>query len=136
MGNIQLEDLFHNQRLSGPLSWLRVIFWIPIGMFMAMIHCVTLGIPTYALSCILPKLWDFRRFALNAMCLFLGIIVKVEGRRDKRVKVLVSNYTSSFDHLAVDLTLPVIVVSQRQKYDQLNCALNKIAIFKFFMRLC
>lgn len=49
---------------------------------------------------------------LRVLCGVMGILVSQEGarNRDQRVKVLVSNYTSTLDHLAVDLVLPNLLV--------------------------
>ena len=46
------------------------------------------------------------------MCSVLGIWVTQEGieNRRKSAKVLVANYTSTLDHLAVDLVMPNILV--------------------------
>ena len=45
------------------------------------------------------------------MCSILGVSVRVEGEenRDPKVKVMVANYTSTLDHMAVDLVLPSIL---------------------------
>lgn len=53
------------------------------------------------------------RLIMRGMCGVLGIIVTQEGtdNRNKSAKVLVANYTSTLDHLAVDLVAPNILVS-------------------------
>ena len=50
---------------------------------------------------------------LRTMCGVLGIIVTTDGldKREDRAKVLVANYTSTLDHLAVDLVMPTFLVS-------------------------
>lgn len=47
------------------------------------------------------------------MCGVLGIFVTQSDThlRDPKAKVVVANYTSALDHLAVDLILPTILVS-------------------------
>ncbi len=50
---------------------------------------------------------------LRSMCGVLGIWVTQDGaeNRKKTAKVLITNYTSTLDHLAVDLVIPNIMVS-------------------------
>ena len=46
------------------------------------------------------------------MCSVLGILITKEGveNQNKSAKVMVANYTSTLDHLAVDLVMPSILV--------------------------
>ena len=48
------------------------------------------------------------------MCGILGVIITRDGVSNvhRKAKVLVANYTSTLDHLAIDLVMPNILVSQ------------------------
>ena len=63
-------------------------------------------------ECIVYFFLDFS-LVLRVMCGVLGILVTQEGsvNRDRKVKVIASNYSSTLDHLAVDLVMSTILVS-------------------------
>ena len=53
-------------------------------------------------------------FILRVMCGVLGILVTQEGAGNwsRKARVIVANYTSTLDHLAVELLVPNILVSR------------------------
>jgi len=52
------------------------------------------------------------RVVLRVMCTILGFVVIQDHlkRRDSRARILVANYTSTIDRLAVELAFPCIMV--------------------------
>jgi len=52
------------------------------------------------------------RLVLRVMCTLLGFVVVQDHlkRRDSRSQILVANYTSTMDRLAVELVFPCIMV--------------------------
>lgn len=63
-----------------------------------------LGLHVFLVSCALPDS-VLRRFVVRTMCAVLGLVARQEdaGLRDHRVRVLISNHVTPFDHNIVNL---------------------------------
>jgi len=107
METTSIQELFDNDRLPGGLALLPVLLYFPFGVVLAVFR-IFIGLQAFLIACILPKVSSVRSSIMKVLCGVLGIVVTKEGmeHRDKNVKVLVANYTTTLDHLAVDLAIP------------------------------
>lgn len=107
MGTIDIDNLFDHHRLPPGLFMIPVLVYFPIGIVLALIR-LFIGLHAYLITCILPKTNIIRRFVIRGMCGVLGIWVGVDETKGNVAgqKVIVANYTSALDHLAVDLVIP------------------------------
>ncbi|XP_037662704.1 lipid droplet-regulating VLDL assembly factor AUP1 isoform X2 [Choloepus didactylus] len=98
------ERLFDSHRLPGDgFLLLALLLYAPIG-FCLLVLRLFLGIHVFLVSCALPDS-VLRRFVVRTMCAVLGLVARQEdpGLRDHRVRVLVSNHVTPFDHNIVNL---------------------------------
>ncbi|KAK1332935.1 hypothetical protein QTO34_006466 [Cnephaeus nilssonii] len=124
------ERLFDSHRLPGDgFLLLALLLYAPVG-FCLLVLRLFLGIHVFLVSCALPdsvlrrfrpgrsgRVWAgfdpssavtiacVRRFVVRTMCAVLGLVARQEdsGLRDHRVRVLVSNHVTPFDHNIVNL---------------------------------
>ncbi|KAK2494270.1 hypothetical protein MC885_002427 [Smutsia gigantea] len=124
------ERLFDSHRLPGDgFVLLALLLYAPVG-FCLLVLRLFLGIHVFLVSCALPDsvLRRFRpgaqggsglgwsggravttacvpRFVVRTMCAVLGLVARQEnsGLRDHRVRVLISNHVTPFDHNVVNL---------------------------------
>ncbi|XP_007107690.2 lipid droplet-regulating VLDL assembly factor AUP1 isoform X1 [Physeter macrocephalus] len=98
------ERLFDSHRLPGDgFLLLALLLYAPVG-FCLLVLRVFLGIHVFLVSCALPD-GVLRRFVVRTMCAVLGLVARQEdsGLRDHRVRVLISNHVTPFDHNIVNL---------------------------------
>nr|XP_030733533.1 ancient ubiquitous protein 1 isoform X3 [Globicephala melas] len=98
------ERLFDSHRLPGDgFLLLALLLYAPVG-FCLLVLRVFLGIHVFLVSCALPDS-VLRRFVVRTMCAVLGLVARQEdsGLRDHRVRVLISNHVTPFDHNIVNL---------------------------------
>ncbi|KAM6220639.1 lipid droplet-regulating VLDL assembly factor AUP1 [Rhynchocyon petersi] len=98
------ERLFDSHRLPGDgFLLLALLLYAPVG-FCLLVLRLFLGIHVFLVSCALPDS-VLRRFVVRTMCAVLGLVARQEdaGLRDHRVRVLVSNHVTPFDHNMVNL---------------------------------
>ncbi|XP_061287824.1 lipid droplet-regulating VLDL assembly factor AUP1 isoform X1 [Bos javanicus] len=98
------ERLFDSHRLPGDgFLLLALLLYAPVG-FCLLVLRLFLGIHVFLVSCALPDS-VFRRFVVRIMCAVLGLVARQEdsGLRDHRVRVLISNHVTPFDHNIVNL---------------------------------
>ncbi|KAM6179500.1 lipid droplet-regulating VLDL assembly factor AUP1 isoform 2-T2 [Erethizon dorsatum] len=98
------ERLFDSHRLPGDgFLLLALLLYAPVG-FCLLVLRLFLGIHVFLVSCALPDS-VFRRFVVRTMCAVLGLVARQEGSglRDPRVRVLISNHVTPFDHNIVNL---------------------------------
>ncbi|ELU00555.1 hypothetical protein CAPTEDRAFT_227093 [Capitella teleta] len=112
MSSVNIEELFDEHRYPTGLGLLSTIFYSPIGLILLILR-LFIGFHALLTACILPKASKFRQSVLRTMCSVLGIFVAQtdEQNRDEEANVLVANYTSTLDHLALDLILPNVLPS-------------------------
>uniref|UniRef100_A0A8C0R0Z9 Lipid droplet-regulating VLDL assembly factor AUP1 n=1 Tax=Canis lupus dingo TaxID=286419 RepID=A0A8C0R0Z9_CANLU len=82
---------------------LALLLYAPVG-FCLLVLRLFLGIHVFLVSCALPDS-VLRRFVVRTMCAVLGLVARQEnsGLRDHRVRVLISNHVTPFDHNIVNL---------------------------------
>ncbi|XP_012662863.1 ancient ubiquitous protein 1 isoform X1 [Otolemur garnettii] len=98
------ERLFDSHRLPGDgFLLLALLLYAPVG-FCLLVLRLFLGIHVFLVSCALPDS-VLRRFVVRTMCAVLGLVARQEdsGLRDHRVRVLISNHVTPFDHNIVNL---------------------------------
>ncbi|ELK18410.1 Ancient ubiquitous protein 1 [Pteropus alecto] len=98
------ERLFDSHRLPGDgFLLLALLLYAPVG-FCLLVLRLFLGIHVFLVSCALPDS-VLRRFVVRTMCAVLGLVVRQEDSalRDHRVRVLISNHVTPFDHNIVNL---------------------------------
>ncbi|XP_036291699.1 lipid droplet-regulating VLDL assembly factor AUP1 isoform X2 [Pipistrellus kuhlii] len=98
------ERLFDSHRLpSDGFLLLALLLYAPVG-FCLLVLRLFLGIHVFLVSCALPDS-VLRRFVVRTMCAVLGLVAREEdsGLRDQRVRVLISNHVTPFDHNIVNL---------------------------------
>ncbi|XP_013379693.1 ancient ubiquitous protein 1 [Lingula anatina] len=112
MSQVRIEDLFNDSRFPSGAGVIGVVLYFPVGLLLAVLRFF-IGLHTYVISCILPKSSIIRSCVFRVMYGILGIVVTVTNpeNRDKRCKVIVTNFVSSFDRTAVDLVYPAIMPS-------------------------
>ncbi|KAK2154213.1 hypothetical protein LSH36_274g01040 [Paralvinella palmiformis] len=108
MSATNIEDLFDEKRLPDGARFVAFILYFPLGIIFAVLR-IFIGFHAFIVGAILPKL-AIRRVVLRCMCSILGIWVSQEHseNRDPKAKMIVANYTSALDHLAVELVMPNI----------------------------
>lgn len=127
---VDIESLFYHNRFPGGLSFLFILFYAPLGLFLVSVR-LFIGFNAYIAACILPKFSLIRHLVLRIMCTLLGIFVWYEEEKTQissvqceqensqnslveysnsnhksAVKIYAANYTSALDHVAVDLVVP------------------------------
>ncbi|XP_046384418.1 lipid droplet-regulating VLDL assembly factor AUP1-like [Ischnura elegans] len=104
MSRVGINELFDESRFPTGWSAMPLLFYFPLGLALATIRFF-IGFQAYLAASLLPQLTLIRSFVLRSMSLVLGIVVQQEslGNRDKSVKVIVANYLTPFDHLAMHL---------------------------------
>ncbi|XP_064631111.1 lipid droplet-regulating VLDL assembly factor AUP1-like [Lineus longissimus] len=104
MATVQLVDLFEKSRFPKGLALVPILLYFPLGIVLCVLR-VFIGFNVLVVASILAKKSLLRRFVLRVMCGVLGIVLTTEGmeQRDSSVKLLLSNHSSVFDHLATDL---------------------------------
>nr|XP_008528535.1 PREDICTED: ancient ubiquitous protein 1 isoform X3 [Equus przewalskii]XP_014586564.1 ancient ubiquitous protein 1 isoform X2 [Equus caballus] len=98
------ERLFDSHRLPGDgFLLLALLLYAPVG-FCLLVLRLFLGIHVFLVSCALPES-VLRRFVVRTMCAVLGLVARQEDSelRDHRVRVLISNHVTPFDHNIVNL---------------------------------
>ncbi|XP_045142685.1 lipid droplet-regulating VLDL assembly factor AUP1 isoform X2 [Echinops telfairi] len=98
------ERLFDAHRLPGDgFLLLALLLYAPVG-FCLLVLRLFLGVHVFLVSCALPDS-VLRRFVVRTMCAVLGLVARQEdsGLRDHRVRVLISNHVTPFDHNIVNL---------------------------------
>ncbi|CAD7686281.1 unnamed protein product [Nyctereutes procyonoides] len=98
------ERLFDSHRLPGDgFLLLALLLYAPVG-FCLLVLRLFLGIHVFLVSCALLDS-VLRRFVVRTMCAVLGLVARQEnsGIRDHRVRVLISNHVTPFDHNIVNL---------------------------------
>lgn len=113
MAQPRIEELFDHSRFpSGGLHSLLLAFYFPVGMLLAVIRFF-IGFEVFLIACILPKTSVIRSHVLRVMCSILGVVIqkKDSEKRDQHCKVIVTNFISTFDRLAVDLVYPSVMPS-------------------------
>lgn len=106
------ERLFDSHRLpSDGFLLLALLLYAPIG-FCLLVLRLFLGIHVFLVSCALPDS-VLRRFVVRTMCAVLGLVARQEdsGLRDHRVRILISNHVTPFDHNIVNLLTSCSTVS-------------------------
>nr|XP_020751332.1 ancient ubiquitous protein 1 isoform X1 [Odocoileus virginianus texanus] len=106
------ERLFDSHRLPGDgFLLLALLLYAPVG-FCLLVLRLFLGIHVFLVSCALPDS-VLRRFVVRTMCAVLGLVARQEdsGLRDHRVRVLISNHVTPFDHNIVNLLTSCSTVS-------------------------
>ncbi|XP_010964871.1 lipid droplet-regulating VLDL assembly factor AUP1 isoform X1 [Camelus bactrianus] len=106
------ERLFDSHRLPGDGFLLfALLLYAPVG-FCLLVLRLFLGIHVFLVSCALPDS-VLRRFVVRTMCAVLGLVARQEdsGLRDHRVRVLISNHVTPFDHNIVNLLTSCSTVS-------------------------
>ncbi|XP_071442000.1 lipid droplet-regulating VLDL assembly factor AUP1-like isoform X2 [Hetaerina americana] len=100
MSRVGINELFDESRFPSGWSAMPLLFYFPLGLALATVRFF-IGFQAYLAASLLPQLTLIRR----SMSLVLGIVVQQEspGNRDKSVKVIVANYLTPFDHLAMHL---------------------------------
>lgn len=109
---ITIDRLFDDKRFPAELNWVFVVLYFPLGLMLTAIRFF-IGIHIYTIACFLPKVSLIRCFVLRVMCGVLGLIVVQHdlNRESSGSPVLVSNYTTPFDHVAVELARPNVMPS-------------------------
>lgn len=105
--------MFETNRLPPwGLSMLVLVVYFPVGFLLAVLR-MFIGFHAFIAACVLPKTSFLRRLVLRVMCTLLGFVVVQNHlkRRDSRSQILVANYTSTMDRLAVELVFPCIMPS-------------------------
>ncbi|KAK2190287.1 hypothetical protein NP493_79g03062 [Ridgeia piscesae] len=112
MTSTSIGELFHNERFPSGPALVLLMLYLPVGVILAVLR-LFIGLHTFFVACILPKPSLFRHVVLRTMCGILGVIITREGVSNvhRRAKVLVANYTSTLDHLAIDLIMPNVLPS-------------------------
>lgn len=98
------ERLFDSHRLpSDGFLLLALLLYAPVGLCLLVLR-LFLGVHVFLVSCALPDS-VLRRFVVRTMCAVLGLVARQEdsGLRDHRVRVLISNHVTPFDHNIVNL---------------------------------
>lgn len=98
------ERLFDSHRLpSDGFLLLALLLYAPVGLCLLVLR-LFLGLHVFLVSCALPDS-VLRRFVVRTMCAVLGLVARQEdsGLRDHRVRVLISNHVTPFDHNIVNL---------------------------------
>nr|XP_008528533.1 PREDICTED: ancient ubiquitous protein 1 isoform X1 [Equus przewalskii] len=106
------ERLFDSHRLPGDgFLLLALLLYAPVG-FCLLVLRLFLGIHVFLVSCALPES-VLRRFVVRTMCAVLGLVARQEDSelRDHRVRVLISNHVTPFDHNIVNLLTSCSTVS-------------------------
>ncbi|KAL1768195.1 ancient ubiquitous protein 1 [Sigmodon hispidus] len=82
---------------------LALLLYAPVGLCLLVLR-LFLGLHVFLVSCALPDS-VLRRFVVRTMCAVLGLVARQEdsGLRDERVRVLISNHVTPFDHNIVNL---------------------------------
>ncbi|XP_049713279.1 lipid droplet-regulating VLDL assembly factor AUP1 isoform X3 [Elephas maximus indicus] len=98
------ERLFDSHRLpSDGFLLLALLLYAPVG-FCLLVLRLFLGLHVFLVSCALPDS-ILRRFVVRTMCAVLGLVARQDDSRlrDHRVRVLISNHVTPFDHNIVNL---------------------------------
>ncbi|XP_051059135.1 lipid droplet-regulating VLDL assembly factor AUP1 isoform X2 [Phodopus roborovskii] len=98
------ERLFDSQRLpSDGFLLLALLLYAPVGLCLLLVR-LFLGLHVFLVSCALPDS-GLRRFVVRTMCAVLGLVARQQdpGLRDRRVRVLIANHVTPFDHNVVSL---------------------------------
>lgn len=109
---VTIDKLFDAKRFSSESKWILVILYFPIGLLLTVLRFF-IGFHVYVVACILPKTSAVRCFVLRVMCGVLGLIVIQHDleNRNSRSRIIVSNYTTPFDHVAIELVKPNVMPS-------------------------
>jgi len=108
-----IDQLFDNSRFPQTgFGIIALILYFPIGFVLAFVR-IFIGFHALVVLSLLPKAWWLRCLVLRVMCGVLGILVVQEhpDSRDRNARVIVVNYTTPLDRLAVELIYPCIMPS-------------------------
>lgn len=110
--SVTIDKLFDAKRFSSETKWILVILYFPIGLLLTVVRFF-IGFHVYVVACVLPKTSAVRCFVLRVMCGVLGLIVIQHDHeeRNSRSRIIVSNYTTAFDHVAIELVKPSVMPS-------------------------
>lgn len=107
------------------ISVLFLVIYFPVGLVLAILR-MFVGLQAFVAACVLPKTSFLRRLVLRVMCTLLGFVVVQDHlkRRDSRARILIANYTTTMDRLAVELVFPCVMPSMWDMPSLLNCILG------------
>ncbi|VVC37403.1 Ubiquitin system component Cue [Cinara cedri] len=114
--NIIVENLVDKSRFPNTVNeTLGIIVYFPFGVILAFLR-VFIGLNAIVLTLILSHYPNVRRSLLRIMLGILGLlVVKKKNSASKNSKVLVSNYLSIFDHIAIYLATGTFTPTKRVK---------------------
>lgn len=104
MSNVEVKELFDENRYPSGWKVLLLMFYAPFGLVLAGVRLLV-ALQALLVAALLPQLPAVKSFVLRSLCVVLGIVVKQENAevRDENSKVLVANHVSPCDHIAVHL---------------------------------
>ncbi|XP_062837995.1 lipid droplet-regulating VLDL assembly factor AUP1 isoform X1 [Anolis carolinensis] len=100
------ERLFDSHRLPGDgLLAVALLLYAPVGLCLLLLR-LFVGLHVFLVSCALPDSAP-RRFVVRAMCAVLGLLVRQSSPRrpPSRLRLLVANHITPFDHNVLSLLL-------------------------------
>ncbi|XP_060627388.2 lipid droplet-regulating VLDL assembly factor AUP1 isoform X1 [Anolis sagrei] len=100
------ERLFDSHRLPGDgLLAVALLLYAPVGLCLLLLR-LFVGLHVFLVSCALPDSAP-RRFVVRAMCAVLGLLVRQSSPRrpPSRLRLLVANHITPFDHNVLGLLL-------------------------------
>jgi ancient ubiquitous protein 1 len=115
MTYVRLNELFDTNRYPPfGLQLVTVILYFPVGLMLAVLR-IFIGFHAYIVAWLLPKASFVRRIVLRVMCGVVGLLVIQDDpnpdNRRMKCRVLVANYTSPIDRLAVEMLFPIVMPS-------------------------
>ncbi|ESO93048.1 hypothetical protein LOTGIDRAFT_232810 [Lottia gigantea] len=144
---MEIQSLFHIKRFPRTRSLVNLVFYFPIGVFLAVVR-LFISMHVIVICHILPHGSSIRRFVLKVMSGVLGFLVTVEGG-DKleqcSAKVIVSNHISIIDYFITDLVfpnqaplenLPSIFIQLISKFKKLPSNVNKDQLLNEVKSIC
>ncbi|XP_063535294.1 lipid droplet-regulating VLDL assembly factor AUP1-like [Cydia strobilella] len=100
------ERLRNDERFSGD-NVTQFLLFLPFGLCLFVVRTI-LALILWVASIILPNKSTVRQMLSTLACWTFGVYVKVKGQRDPRCSMLVANYASCLDSLAVAHALGTI----------------------------
>ncbi|PSN30801.1 Ancient ubiquitous protein 1 [Blattella germanica] len=104
MSNVEVKNLFDENRYPSGWKALFFILYTPIGLILVFIR-ILIALQALLVAFLLPQLPAVKSFILRCICVVLGVIVKQENTtaKDDNLKVLVANHITPCDHIPVHL---------------------------------
>lgn len=103
---LTIDKLINDDRFCGE-NVLQFLLYMPFGMLL-LVFRTFLALILWVASIILPNKSAVRQMLSSLACWTFGVFVKLKGTRDPRCSVMVANYVSCLDSLAVSHVLGTI----------------------------